>query len=125
MATHSSILAWRIPWTEKPDGLQSIVSQRDRHDRSNLACTCILHRLNFESENVSNYPQITQLLVELGVNTKGVSAKLHKETYTLWHSDGLTSIPTLPDLIQSLGDILQRQSFMGFFFFLFLEIKNF
>ena len=27
MATHSSILAWRIPWTEKPDGLQSIGSQ--------------------------------------------------------------------------------------------------
>ena len=28
MATHSSILAWRIPWTEKPGGLQSIGSQR-------------------------------------------------------------------------------------------------
>ena len=32
MATHSSILAWRIPWTEEPDRLQSIVSQRVRHD---------------------------------------------------------------------------------------------
>ena len=29
MATHSSILAWRIPWTEEPGGLQSIGSQRD------------------------------------------------------------------------------------------------
>ena len=28
MATHSSILAWRIPWTEKPVGLQSMGSQR-------------------------------------------------------------------------------------------------
>ena len=28
MATHSSILAWRIPWTEGPVGLQSTVSQR-------------------------------------------------------------------------------------------------
>ena len=28
MATHSSILAWRIPWTEEPGGLQSIESQR-------------------------------------------------------------------------------------------------
>ena len=27
MATHSSILAWRIPWTEEPDGLQSMGSQ--------------------------------------------------------------------------------------------------
>ena len=32
MATHSSILAWRIPWTEKLGGLQSIGSQRVRHD---------------------------------------------------------------------------------------------
>ena len=29
MATHSSILAWRIPWTEEPGGLQSIGSQSD------------------------------------------------------------------------------------------------
>ena len=29
MATHSSILAWRIPWTEKPGGLQSIVTESD------------------------------------------------------------------------------------------------
>ena len=32
MATHSRILAWRIPWTEKPGGLQSMGSQRVRHD---------------------------------------------------------------------------------------------
>ena len=32
MATHSSILAWRFPWTEQPGGLQSMVSQRVRHD---------------------------------------------------------------------------------------------
>ena len=33
MSTHSSILARRIPWTEEPGGLQSMVSQRVRHDR--------------------------------------------------------------------------------------------
>ena len=32
MATHSSILAWRIPWAEKPGGLQSMGSQRVGHD---------------------------------------------------------------------------------------------
>ena len=32
MATHSSILAWRIPWTEEPGGLQSMGSQRVRYD---------------------------------------------------------------------------------------------
>ena len=31
MATHSSICAWRIPWTEKPGGLQSMGSQRVAH----------------------------------------------------------------------------------------------
>ena len=32
MATHSSIIARRIPWTEEPGGLQSMGSQRVRHD---------------------------------------------------------------------------------------------
>ena len=32
LATHSSILAWRIPWTEEPGGLQSMESQRVLHD---------------------------------------------------------------------------------------------
>ena len=32
MVTHSSILAWEIPWTEEPGGLQSLGFQRVRHD---------------------------------------------------------------------------------------------
>ena len=32
MAIHASILAWRIPWTKEPGGLQSMASQRVRHD---------------------------------------------------------------------------------------------
>ena len=32
MATHSSTLVWRIPWTEEPSGLQSLGLQRVRHD---------------------------------------------------------------------------------------------
>ena len=32
IATHPSILAWRIPWTEEPDGPQSMGSQRVRQD---------------------------------------------------------------------------------------------
>ena len=48
MATHSSILAWRIPWTEEPGRLQSIRRQRVGHDwttknthisSSNLCCS--------------------------------------------------------------------------------------
>ena len=36
MATHSWILAWRIPWTEEPGGLQSTGAQRVAHDQSDL-----------------------------------------------------------------------------------------
>ena len=32
MATHSRLLAWKIPWTEKPGGLQLMGSQRVEHD---------------------------------------------------------------------------------------------
>ena len=32
MATHSTILAWKIPWTEEPLGVQSMGSQRVGHD---------------------------------------------------------------------------------------------
>ena len=39
METHSSILAWRIPRREEPDGLQSIESQRVGHEWSDWACT--------------------------------------------------------------------------------------
>ena len=34
MATHSSYLTWRIPWIEEPGGLQSVGSQRVRHDEA-------------------------------------------------------------------------------------------
>ena len=46
VATHSSILSWRIPWTEEPAGVWSIGSQRAGHDWSNLAhahaCICLV-----------------------------------------------------------------------------------
>ena len=46
MAIHSSILAWRIPWTEEPGGLQSIELQRVGHNWSNWAHTHIqIHKL--------------------------------------------------------------------------------
>ena len=47
MATHSDILVWKIPWTEKPGRLQSIVAQRVRHDSACMhAC---MHALHFSS----------------------------------------------------------------------------
>ena len=47
MATHSSILAWKIPWTEEPGGLQSMGSQRVRHDLA-TDYTQVFLKLEFE-----------------------------------------------------------------------------
>ena len=44
MATHSSILAWRILWTEEPGGLLSIGWHRVRHNRRDLACMHALEK---------------------------------------------------------------------------------
>ena len=45
MATHSSILAWRIPWTEEPGGVQSMGSQRVGHDRATCTSLWVLGSL--------------------------------------------------------------------------------
>ena len=52
MATHSSILAWRILWTEESGGLLSIVSHRAKHDWSDLAC---MHALEKEMATHSSF----------------------------------------------------------------------
>ena len=44
MATHSTTLAQRIPWTEKPGGLLSLGLHRVRHDCSDLACMHALEK---------------------------------------------------------------------------------
>ena len=49
MVTHSSIFAWRIPWTEEPSGLWPIGLQRERHDWSDLADTKHIVRGTVES----------------------------------------------------------------------------
>ena len=52
MATHSSILAWRIPRTEEPGGLQSMGSQRVRHDWSGLAAVAAAGFSNMWTKNL-------------------------------------------------------------------------
>ena len=51
LATHSSILAWRIPWTEKPGGLQSMGSQ-SQMGLSNLAQACM--KAHVKTQSVSD-----------------------------------------------------------------------
>ena len=51
MATHSSILAWRIPGTERPDGLPSMGSHRVGHNCSDLAAAAAAGKHNFSSRH--------------------------------------------------------------------------
>ena len=59
LATQPSILAWRIPWTEKPRRLQSIGSQRVGHNGNDLAhtyiYTCIYIRGRMTKTSVANF----------------------------------------------------------------------
>ena len=48
MAPHSNTLAWRIPWTEEPGGLQSMGSHRVGHELSNFTFTFHFHALEKE-----------------------------------------------------------------------------
>ena len=73
MATHSNILAWKIPWTEKPGGLQSIGSQRVGHNWSDYAHTHIHlcfqlygHPVNFHVSVAMEF--IQQKLIVLHIN---------------------------------------------------------
>ena len=55
MATHSSILAWRIPWTEEAGGLQSTKSRRVRQNWSSLAHARTIFKANFFSQQRHYY----------------------------------------------------------------------
>ena len=50
MATHSSILAWRIPWTEEPGGLQSMGLQRVRHNWATFTSLYIYFIEDYQKE---------------------------------------------------------------------------
>ena len=57
MATHSSILVWKIPWTEEPGGLQSTGSQRVGHDLVNERTHA--HSKLSETEIMSSPPGVS------------------------------------------------------------------
>ena len=55
MATHSSIHAWKIPWTEERGGLQSIGSQRVKQDWSELVHVHIIVIVLMEESKIARY----------------------------------------------------------------------
>ena len=87
METHSSILAWRIPWTEEPGGLQSIGSQRVRQNRSDLFSMYTQKQLMFvclswaEVRGNSPYIRLPSL------PTQTASSRVSKNTLNFNHSN--------------------------------------
>ena len=76
MATHSSVLAWRIPGTGKPGGLPSLGSHRVRHDWSDLAAAAAdiaptnlnqLNALHFAFENAGVWWIVKDLLIPIWI----------------------------------------------------------
>ena len=64
MTAHSSILAWRIPWTEEPGELQTIGLQKIEHNWSDLACTVesVSNIFYWERDFEMEYKQIILIL---------------------------------------------------------------
>ena len=98
MAPHSSVLAWRIPWTEGPGGLPSMGSHRVRHDWSDLAaaaaaawalwqyilipvyaCCIIIHTVNTHQHllNWITHIRNTQIISSLNIINGNKKEKLH------------------------------------------------
>ena len=66
MASHSSLLGWRIPWTEEPGGLQSMGSQRVRHDwATELNWTCHPY---LESVDPTPRDEVTHFITKEGLD---------------------------------------------------------
>ena len=81
MATHSSTLAWKIPWTEEPGGLQSMGSQRVRHTWA----TSLSLSLHFHiHKHVHNCMLVKEHLEECKKENK--NEKKHLKTMSFCHS---------------------------------------
>ena len=83
MATHSSVLAWRIPGTGEPGGLPSMGSHRVRHDWSNLALAAAAVRVQWEKQNQHEI-DIKRFLAYGIVGSGEVSLKSIKPTVRAW-----------------------------------------
>ena len=62
MATHSSILAWKIPWTEGPDGLQSMGSQKVGHNLATKKHQRIKIKIEWKLRRMSLHGMVMNLI---------------------------------------------------------------
>ena len=105
MATHSSILAWIIPWTEEPGRLWSIGLQRFGHDWSNLACThdfmvVFWMLFLFCSHQI---PEVQERLVDIPWHLDTLKKKRERESVVIWEHESEGDRKTEEKLKRKLG----------------------
>jgi len=96
MATHSSILAWRTPWTEKPGRQLSRESQRVGHDRSNLAHT---HTYEFKAILNRVIREDLTARMTLSKDLRGVGGAGGRAS----QAKGMSKVPEAGTCLMSLG----------------------
>ena len=109
-ATHSSILAWRIPWTEQSGGLQSMVSHRVGHNWSNLAC--VQMKLHIISEEILNNSPHSTINVLFKVDNSADSNPLINGLASSLVAQMVNHLPTMREAqVWSLGweDTLEKE----------------
>ena len=79
MATHSSILAWRIPWTEEPGGLQPMGSQRVGHTQLHIYLP--IHPSIYLSSHLSNLPILHFISLPISIHPSILSIQHHPSIY--------------------------------------------
>ena len=103
MASHSSILAWRIPWTEEPGWLQSTGLQIVRHDWATITFTLPL----WNQDNFFNSCAMYRIQVGRGGKSYGSPEfnSFESETIHLQNPHAKTSIDTSPPWTGSQGHV--------------------
>ena len=132
MATHSSILAWRSPWTEEPGGLPSKGSQNIRHNWSNL----VQHRLGLwgpfwrwqltavtesqtqahsgpwiKTELLEEIVQLGLIFTEVQVHQRLSLRSQGHEWFTFW---GPVTSKELPSMTGSVEGVCGAENFLSF-----------
>ena len=94
MVPHSSILAWDIPWTEEPGGLQSMGSQRAGHDLVTKQQEIIFHFLNLNSDLFSWTKSKALWSITAAYTNEGVAASQRRSSVSSTTKSTLSKILT-------------------------------
>ena len=123
MATYSSILTWEIPWTEEPGRLQSMRSQRVRHDWA-TEHTCSWLIFTFCEMSVSTNMQIIQDKRKVNQSSSAMQMKLLGYSFSL--TLRITSVFYSWSLFRiGSGDLGNQKIYIyGSFYFNFLKSSN-